>query len=79
MAFCAGFVAVLSWNVGNKILTPLNGMLFINVMPLTSVTASGYISPPPARATHGGGTLGRPRHHPPAITPPDVIIGSLRG
>jgi len=40
MAFCAGFVAVLSWNVGNKILTPLNGMLFINVLPLTSFAIS---------------------------------------
>ena len=40
MAFCAGFVAVLSWNVGNKILTPLNGMLFINVIPLTSFAIS---------------------------------------
>ena len=40
MAFCAGFVAVLSWNVGNKILTPLNGMLFFNVVPLTSFAIS---------------------------------------
>jgi len=40
MAFCAGFVAVLSWNVGNKILTPLNGVLFMNVVPLTSFAIS---------------------------------------
>jgi drug/metabolite transporter (DMT)-like permease len=40
MAMCAGFVAVLSWNAGNKILTPVNGMLFINVMPLTSFAIS---------------------------------------
>ena len=31
---------MLSWNVGNKILTALNGMLFINVMPLTSFAIS---------------------------------------
>jgi drug/metabolite transporter (DMT)-like permease len=40
MAFPAGFVAVLSWNVGNKILTPLNGVLFMNVVPLTSFAIS---------------------------------------
>jgi drug/metabolite transporter (DMT)-like permease len=40
MAFLAGFVAVLSWNVGNKILTPLNGVLFMNVVPLTSFATS---------------------------------------
>lgn len=40
MAFPAGFVAVLSWNVGNKILTPLNGVLFMNVLPLTSFAIS---------------------------------------
>jgi drug/metabolite transporter (DMT)-like permease len=40
MTFCAGFVAVLSWNVGNKILTPLNGVLFFNVVPLTSFAIS---------------------------------------
>jgi hypothetical protein len=40
MAFPAGFVAVLSWNIGNKILTPLNGMLFMNVVPLTSFVIS---------------------------------------
>ena len=50
MAFCAGFVAVLSWNVGNKILTPLNGMLFINVMPLTSFTISALEGMAPTTA-----------------------------
>ena len=50
MAFCAGFVAVLSWNVGNKILTPLNGMLFINVMPLTSFAISALEGMAPTTA-----------------------------
>jgi hypothetical protein len=56
MAFCAGFVAVLSWNVGNKILTPLNGMLFINVLPLTSFAISalqGLALPRPRSSERG--------------------------
>ena len=50
MAFCAGFVAVLSWNVGNKILTPLNGVLFMNVVPLTSFAISALQGLAPTRA-----------------------------
>jgi len=29
MSLVAGFIGVLSWNMGNKIITPLNGVLFI--------------------------------------------------
>ena len=32
----AGVIAVLSWNSGIKILGPLNGVLFINLVPITA-------------------------------------------
>ena len=40
MGLVAGFVGVLCWNVGNKILTPLNGVLFMDVVPLTTFIVS---------------------------------------
>lgn len=40
MAFFAGFVGVLCWNLGNKILTPLNAVLFMDVIPLTAFLIS---------------------------------------
>lgn len=40
MALIAGFVGVLCWNIGNKILTPLNGVLFMDVVPITAFTIS---------------------------------------
>ncbi len=40
MGLIAGFVGVLCWNVGNKILTPLNGVLFMDVVPLTTFIVS---------------------------------------
>lgn len=40
MAFVAGVVGVLCWNVGNKILTPLNGVLFMDIVPITSFSIS---------------------------------------
>jgi drug/metabolite transporter (DMT)-like permease len=40
MALVAGFVGVLSWNLGNKIITPLNGVLFMDVVPVTAFTIS---------------------------------------
>jgi hypothetical protein len=33
-------VGVLCWNLGNKILTPLNGVLFMDVVPITAFTVS---------------------------------------
>lgn len=36
----AGFVAVLMWVTGNKILTPLNGVLFVDIVPITTFTVS---------------------------------------
>ena len=36
----AGFIAILFWNTGNKILTPLNGVLFMDVLPVTTFVVS---------------------------------------
>jgi drug/metabolite transporter (DMT)-like permease len=36
----AGFIAVLMWITGNKILTPLNGVLFVDIVPITTFTVS---------------------------------------
>ncbi|EPY07531.1 EamA family transporter [Paenibacillus alvei TS-15] len=36
----AGVLAVFAWNDGNKILKPENGMLFMNIVPVTTVTIS---------------------------------------
>jgi len=43
----AGFVAILCWNMGNKILTPLNGVLFMDILPVTTfiVSALGGLIP----------------------------------
>ncbi len=39
----AGFVGVLSWNQGNKIITPINGVLFMDVVPITAFIVSTMI------------------------------------
>ena len=36
----AGFAAVLMWTTGNRILTPLNGVLFVDIVPITTFTVS---------------------------------------
>jgi hypothetical protein len=46
MILIAGVVAVLAWNSGNKILTPINGVLFMDIVPLTTMVISavqGYV------------------------------------
>jgi drug/metabolite transporter (DMT)-like permease len=49
MGIVAGFIGVLCWNHGNKILTPLNGVLFMDVVPITafSISAIQGIVPAP--------------------------------
>jgi drug/metabolite transporter (DMT)-like permease len=51
MAFIAGFVGVLCWNFGNKILTPTNGVLFMDVVPVTAfiISTLGGIVPTEAQ------------------------------
>lgn len=40
MGLVAGLVAVLCWNVGNRIITPTNGVLFMDVVPITAFIVS---------------------------------------
>ncbi|WLE60922.1 DMT family transporter [Burkholderia plantarii] len=40
MGLVAGFGGILCWNLGNKILTPLNGVLFMDVVPITTFIVS---------------------------------------
>ncbi|OIQ89411.1 EamA-like transporter family protein [mine drainage metagenome] len=42
MSLVAGFIGVLSWNLGNKIITPMNGVLFMDVVPVTAFTISTF-------------------------------------
>lgn len=41
-----GLIALLGWNIGVKILSPINGLLFINFVPVTTLVVSmfqGYL------------------------------------
>jgi drug/metabolite transporter (DMT)-like permease len=40
MSLVAGMIGVLAWNMGNKIITPLNGVLFMDVVPVTAFIIS---------------------------------------
>lgn len=40
MVLVAGFLGVLCWNSGNKIITPINGVLFMDVVPTTTFIIS---------------------------------------
>src|SRR5262249_41515066 len=49
MIVIAGFVGVFAWNAGNRILTPINGVLFMDVVPLTTIAIAalqGYLFSP---------------------------------
>jgi drug/metabolite transporter (DMT)-like permease len=48
MSFVAAFIGVLAWNYGNKILTPLNGVLFMDVVPVTAFSISAISGLVPA-------------------------------
>ena len=37
MILIAGVMAVFTWNAGNKIIEPVNGVLFINAVPVTTL------------------------------------------
>lgn len=50
----AGFVAILLWNMGNRILTPLNGVLFMDVLPVTAFTVSSLTGVIPQHAQIAG-------------------------
>jgi drug/metabolite transporter (DMT)-like permease len=57
MSVIAGFVGVLSWNAGNKILTPLNGVLFMDVVPTTAFVVSAIIGVIPSGMQVVGGII----------------------
>src|SRR5437867_1574554 len=40
MIVISGVLAVFSWNAGNRALTPINGILFINLVPVTTFVIS---------------------------------------
>ncbi|MGP7816561.1 DMT family transporter [Niallia sp. 01092] len=42
MIVFAGVLAVFCWNAGNKALTPANGVLFINLVPITTIVISVF-------------------------------------
>jgi drug/metabolite transporter (DMT)-like permease len=46
MVLVAGVLAVLCWNLGNKILTPTNGVLFLDVVPLTAFAVEALAGTP---------------------------------
>jgi drug/metabolite transporter (DMT)-like permease len=48
MSLIAAFIGVLSWNIGNKILTPLNGVLFMDIVPITAYLISAVTGVIPA-------------------------------
>jgi drug/metabolite transporter (DMT)-like permease len=39
----AGFIGILCWNIGNKALTTMNGVLFMDVVPITAFIISSII------------------------------------
>ncbi|WP_024832807.1 DMT family transporter [Ruminiclostridium josui] len=43
MALIAGVMAVFLWNYGNKIITPINGILFMNLVPVTTFIISLFL------------------------------------
>jgi len=56
LAIFAGVIAILSWNQGNKMIGPLNGTLFINLVPITTFTITIIMTGtlPTLAATVGG-------------------------
>lgn len=57
MSLVAGFIGVLAWNIGNKILTPLNGTLFMDVVPITAFTVSAITGKVPHPVQIGGAAI----------------------
>jgi drug/metabolite transporter (DMT)-like permease len=53
----AGFLAILMWNLANKILTPTNAVLFMDIVPLTAFTVSSLTGVVPTAAQIVGGAV----------------------
>lgn len=46
MILIAGFMGVLSWNAGNRLLGTVNGVLFINLVPVVALGVSSALGEP---------------------------------
>lgn len=57
MSVIAGFVGVLGWNFGNRYLGPLNGVLFMDVVPITAFVISALTGVVPAGMQIVGASL----------------------
>ncbi|MGW1912953.1 DMT family transporter [Streptomyces sp. NPDC002076] len=57
MSVIAGFVGVLGWNFGNRYLGPLNGVLFMDVVPITAFVISALTGVVPAGMQVAGASL----------------------
>ncbi|MFG1175586.1 DMT family transporter [Erwiniaceae bacterium CAU 1747] len=57
MALIAGLMAVLCWNIGNRIITPTNGVLFMDVVPVTAFIISALNGVVPTHVQIAGATL----------------------
>ncbi|TCL03122.1 DMT family transporter [Sodalis ligni] len=57
MALVAGLMAVLCWNVGNKILTATNGVLFMDVVPVTAFIVSALNGVVPSKVQLVGAAI----------------------
>jgi drug/metabolite transporter (DMT)-like permease len=57
MSIIAGFVGVLGWNFGNRYLGPLNGVLFMDVVPVTAFVISALTGVIPASMQIVGASL----------------------
>ncbi|UTV59508.1 DMT family transporter [Burkholderia arboris] len=53
----AGFGAILLWMTGNRILGPMNGVLFMDVLPITAFIVSAATGVVPNRAQIAGAAL----------------------
>jgi drug/metabolite transporter (DMT)-like permease len=53
----AGFAAILGWITGNRILGPMNGVLFMDIVPITAFAVSALTGVVPDHAQVGGAVL----------------------
>lgn len=53
----AGFGAILLWMTGNRMLGPMNGVLFMDIVPITAFAVSAFTGVVPNRAQIAGAAL----------------------
>jgi hypothetical protein len=83
VALFADFIGVLSWKVGNKIITPLNGVLIMDVVPKTTFVFSALRGNVPVGIQVAGACMTCPplslnswyfRNRTPANTPDPIAL-----